>query len=274
MEPTATIEARTTPTKQESHEEHGANALEKTENEQIEYIRGVVSANNITVEGFCKFLTRCQAKEKAEKEEEEREERREREERVAKWTSDIKQLSKLWRDASIAGPCEEIFQQFMDEFAKPLRSCSWIIQAKQRQNDHESTLQSFPVEELEPETQTQALLCPLLNTCKEGMAKLSARWQIRTELDKNMAMLQERKAILEAQEVQIQKLRTHLKNAIANAVGNEAMTRKYEYMARTVDAVCNKPRHDAMADEAEKSMMALREKYRLEALPFPELLPP
>ncbi|KAJ2035720.1 hypothetical protein GGI08_008730, partial [Coemansia sp. S2] len=76
------------------------------------------------------------------------------------------------------------------------------------------------------------------------------------------------------QEVQIQKLRTHLKNAIANAVGNEAMTRKYEYMTRTVDAVCNKPRHDAMADEAEKSMMALREKYRLEALPFLELLPP
>ncbi|KAJ2252375.1 hypothetical protein GGI13_003320 [Coemansia sp. RSA 455] len=151
MEPTATIEAKTTPTKQEGHEEHGANALEKTENEQIEYIQGVVSANNITMDG------------------------------------------------------------------------------------------SFPVEELEPET--QALLCPLLNICKE------------------------------AQEAQIQKLRTHFKNAIANAVGNEAMTWKYEYMTRTVDAVCNKPRHDAMADEAEKSMMALREKYRLEALPFPGLLP-
>ncbi|KAJ2873791.1 hypothetical protein GGH93_002927 [Coemansia aciculifera] len=146
------------------------------------------------------------------------------------------------------------------------------MQARQRPNSHETTLQSLPVEELEPET--QALLYPLLNTCKEGMAKLSARWQVRAELHKKETTLQESKAVLETQEVQVQMLRAYLKNATANAVGDEAMTRKYEYMARTVDAVCNKPHHDALIAEVERAILTLKEEFRLESQQLPELLPP
>ncbi|KAJ2063180.1 hypothetical protein GGI17_001916 [Coemansia sp. S146] len=165
-----------------------------------------------------------------------------------------------------------MFQQFMDEFAKPLGSYAWTMQARHRPNGYETTLQSLPVEELEPKT--QVLLYLLLNTSKEGMAKLSARWQVRTELHKKETPLLESKAMLEIQEVQVQMLRAYLKNATANAVGDEVMTRKYEYMARTVDAVCNKPRHDALAVEVERVILALKEEFRLESQQLPELLTP
>ncbi|KAJ2403988.1 hypothetical protein GGI10_005618 [Coemansia sp. RSA 2530] len=156
---------------------------------------------------------------------------REKEERATKSTEDIKRLAKLWCHASKTGLCQEVAQQFTDEFARPLGNYSWEMNAQQ-QAGFEPISQPLANGLVDPETHAQ--LYRSLGPYREGSIKIALKWRARARLRNIGPPLSERVVLLtEAQEV-VLSLRAKLKAVEAKATKSEDDMRMVEDLTQKI----------------------------------------
>ncbi|KAJ1823144.1 hypothetical protein LPJ60_001757 [Coemansia sp. RSA 2675] len=188
--------------------------------EQMDFFWRFVSDNNVSYEVAINFLAFYTARDD-----------REKEERAAKSTEDIKRLAKLWCHASKTGLCQEVAQQFTDEFARPLGNYSWEMNAQQ-QAGFEPISQPLANGLVDPET--HARLYRSLGPYREGSIKVALKWRARARLRSIGPPLSERVVLLtEAQEVALS-LRAKLKAVEAKATKSEDDMRMVEDLTQKI----------------------------------------
>ncbi|KAJ2689928.1 hypothetical protein IWW39_001152 [Coemansia spiralis] len=171
--------------------------------EQMDFFWRFVSDNNVSYEVAINFLAFYTARDD-----------REKEERAAKSTEDIKRLARLWCHASKTGLCQEVAQQFTDEFARPLGNYSWEMKAQQ-QAGFEPISQPLANGLVDPET--HARLYRSLGPYREGSIKIALKVVLLTE----------------AQEVALS-LRSKLKAVEAKATKSEDEVRMAEDLTQKI----------------------------------------